>query len=231
MASHYDETDFVDREFPVSDPRVVTAETPAAPEPVERSGNPALTTQQDLENRVCSTQQRLAELKRQQQQLEEQRIALEEARYRRKEFHDGKTEMQRQLPRGIEMLEEASVNLQRESTQMKKTLEEFRQALEKIGSFSEETWTAENVEIELSRALTAIENGRMEWNAARLKWPFLDGQEVPELGGGEVTRSEPGLGSLQDLSFLQLCKLGFTLTWPVAVSTLAVSLVVWISSS
>ncbi len=40
------------------------------------------------------------------------------------------------------------------------------------------TWTKENFQIELTRALTTLENARMEWNSARLKLP-LAGESRP----------------------------------------------------
>ena len=56
---------------------------------------------------------------------------------------------------------------------MSKTLAELRDALAKIQGINEESWSKENLNVELTRALTVIENSRLEWNAARLKFPVL----------------------------------------------------------
>ena len=48
----------------------------------------------------------------------------------------------------------------------------------KVEAIHEETWTAENSDVELTRALTAVENARMEWNSARLKFPLLSGKAM-----------------------------------------------------
>lgn len=228
MASQFDDTDFVDPDFQQS------KEAPAGSrgEPVGQSpqrSNP-MPTREDLEAKVGDTQMRLAELRRQQEELERQRVALEEVRRRRKEFHDGKTEMQKHLTRGTSLLEEAASSAQRDAAQMNKTLVNFRQALEKVSSFSEESWTAENMEAELTRALAAIENARMEWNAARLKWSFLNGKKSPAQPKSPAAGSpESTLASLANLPFGQLCRLGFALTWPLtAVVGLTVLLALWI---
>lgn len=215
MASQFDDTDFVDRDFQQSKEAPAGSRgEPAKQSPQQSNPPPA---REDLEAKVGDTQMRLAELRRQQEELERQRVALEEVRRRRKEFHDGKTEMQKHLTRGTSLLEEAASVAQRDAAQMNKTLIDFRQALEKVQSFSEESWTAENMEVELTRALAAIENARMEWNAARLKWSFLNGKKSSAQPKTATTAGSPEsiLASLANLPFVQLCRLGFALTWPL----------------
>ena len=117
------------------------------------------------------------------------------------------------------ILEEAEFAARRDAEQMTKTIADFREALAKVQSIHEETWTQDNWNVELTRALTTIENARMEWNSARLKWPRLDGEsssaENPEKN--KVTGDNP---LLEARSFGQLCKLGLALTWPLAAVAL-----------
>ena len=54
---------------------------------------------------------------------------------------------------------------------MVRTVTDFRNALQKIQAIHDEIWTKENFQIELTRALTTIENARMEWNSAQLELP------------------------------------------------------------
>jgi len=223
MASQIDDTEFIDREFQESQHPTVTSEPehetvqPSAPHRNVSSPNPALPTREELEAQVGDTQNRLLQLKRQQEELEQQRVALEETRRRRKEFHDGKAEMLQNLTRGIALLEEAELSLRRDSTQMNKALEGFREGLEKISECSEEAWNSGNVEIELTRALTAIENARMEWNSARLKWSFLDGEGGLDRGSSKPQASSFEWAALAELPFGKLCKIGFALSLPLVV--------------
>jgi len=115
-------------------------------------------------------------LKRAQEELERERAALEETRRRQMEFQTGRQELIQNLTRGLGLLEEAEFNVRRDAEQMAKTLAELRDALEKMERIHEETWTQDNFNVELTRALTTIENARMEWNSARLKFPLLSGQ-------------------------------------------------------
>src|SRR5213592_4511668 len=183
MASEFDETDFVDSDFRRAQ------KSPFAASPAGGAARPP--TREELDSRVSETQQRLTELKRAQEELERERTALEEARRRRTEFQTGREEMLQSLTRGLGFLEEAEFNARRDAEQMARTLGELRQALTKVQSIHEETWTQENYNLELTRALTAIDNARMEWNAARLKWPLLSGTQTPEQEPSPAEKATP----------------------------------------
>jgi hypothetical protein len=206
MAGEYDSTEFIDSDF--------TAHKSAAP------------TRDDTDRRVVEAQQKLVELKRAQEELERERSGLEELRRRQTEFHTGREEIIQNLTRGLGLLEEAEFAARRDADQMVKTVGDFRAALAKVQAIRDETWTKENFQIELTRALTAIENARMEWNSARLKISALAGET--KNAAAPLNKNSPSAAvtaSLADLSFGQLCKIGLALTWPlllVAVGALSV---------
>ncbi len=233
MASQFDESDFVDGDF-VATQKTFTS-TPgfsaasANPPPAPAAPTPAPTlmnrppSREEIESKVNETQARLAELRRAQEVLERERAALEEARRKRIEFHNGREEMLQHLTRGIGILEEAEFSARRNSEQMKVTVSDIRAALEKVQAMNEEGWTEETWQQELTKALTTLENARMEWNSARVKWTILDGAlQSPE---GEKAKGGAA-GMFQGQSFADLCKLGLALTWPVAVVTLVSAIIV-----
>jgi hypothetical protein len=211
MASEFDESDFVDSDFQAA------KKSPFAVASSNALNRPP--TREELDSRVTDTQQRLIELKRAQEELERERSALEEARRRRTEFQTGREEMQQHLTRGVGLLEEAEFNARRDAEQMAKTLGELREALLKVQGIHDETWTQENYNVELTRALAVIDNARMEWNAARLKWSLLSGPQLTD--NQPATADQPAPMSLESLGFLQLCKLGLAMTWPLALVALA----------
>lgn len=178
---------------------------------------------------VAERQQRLAELKRAQEELERQRTALEETRRRQIEFQTGRQEMLQHLTRGVGLLEEAEFSSRRDAEQMAKGLADLREALSRIQAIREEAWTQDTFNLELTRALTALENARMEWNAARLKFPILSG--TAQNGGASGSGGTASPASLLSAhSFGALCRLGLALTWPLAVVALLglVALVVFL---
>jgi hypothetical protein len=210
MAGEYDATEFIDTDFQAHKSPYATP-APAA-DPLRAP------TREDVDRKVVEAQQKLAELKRAQEDLERERSALEELRRRQNDFQTGRQEMVHHLTRGLGLLEEAEFNARRDAEQMLKTIADFRDAVAKIHSVRDELWTKENFSIELTRALTIIENARMEWNAARLKLPALAG-EAREKSETEKTNA-PAASPFTGMGFGGLCKIGFAMTWPLAVVAL-----------
>ena len=178
-------------------------------------------TREEVDGKVSEMQQKLAELKRVQQELERERAGLEETRRRQIEFTTGRQEIMQHLTRGVGLLEEAEFGARRDAEQMAKTVAELREALSKVQSVQEETWSRDNFPVELTRGLTTIENARMEWNAARLKFPMLDGATTSV---EKVTAPNVGPQLLSPRNYREVCKLGLALTWPAVLAALAVVL-------
>jgi len=168
---------------------------------------------------TSEAQQKLAELKRAQDDLERERAALEELRRRQTEFQTGRQEMIHHLTRGLGLLEEAELTARRETEQMALTLSEFRQAVSKVQTINEQLWSQDNFSVELTRALTTLENARMEWNAARLRFPILSAAAP---AGAPAAASEAAPSLLATASLGQLCRIGFALTWPLALVGVAI---------
>jgi hypothetical protein len=209
MASDYDATEFVDTDFQA---HKSPYGTPAPNDPLRAP------TRDEVDRKVVEAQQKLAELKRAQDDLERERAALEELRRRQTEFQTGRQEMIHHLTRGLGLLEEAEFNARRDAEQMVKTVADFRDALDKIQAIHDETWTKDNFSIELTRGLTTIENARMEWNAARLKFSVLEGEAKGTAEAEEAP--SPAVSPFASLSVGELCKIGFAMTWPLALVAL-----------
>ena len=212
MGTEFDATEFVDSDFQAvhkgAYANVTTAVAAANRAP----------SREEVDSKVGETHQKLAELKRIQEELERERAGLEETRRRQMEFQTGRQETIQNLTRGIGLLGEAEFAARRDAEQMAKSLADLRDALCKVEATNEAAWTKENFPVELTRALTAIENARMEWNAARLKYEILSGVlpgEAAKKAEAEAVRPWPA-----DRSFGELCKMGLALTWPLAVVAL-----------
>ena len=208
--AEYDATEFIDTDF----------QPHKTPSPFAPAADPLRApTRDEVDRKVVEAQQKLAELKRAQEDLERERASLEELRRRQLEFQNGRQEMVQNLTRGLGLLEEAEFSARRDSEQMIKTLADFRGALEKIQNVRDETWTKENFQMELTRALTIVENARMEWNSARLKLPVLAGESAQKKSESESAPA-PVVSPFANLSFGQLCKIGLAMTWPLLIVAL-----------
>jgi len=208
MSSEYDATEFVDADFESGQKGPATAPAGAGRAP----------TREEVDSKVGEAQQKLAELKRAQEQLERERASLEETRRRQIEYQTGRQEMVQHLTRGVGLLEESEHAARRDAEQMAKSLVDMKEALVKVQALNEEAWTKDNFTVELTRGLTTIENARLEWNAARLKFPVLSPKPA------NAPENEKPAPALADRSFGELCKLGIALTWPLVLVALLIFL-------
>ena len=216
MASQFDDSDFVDSDFVAGQKSFSMSAVAAAPASQMSAAPSAMPmnrppSREEIESKVNETQARLAELRRAQEELERERAALEEARRKRIEFSNGRAEMLEHLTRGVGLLEEAEFAARRDAEQMTLSLADLKAALAKVQSLNEEAWTEETWQQELTRALTTLENARMEWNSARLKWTVLDAALKP----AEEEAKPPS--PLDGKSFSDLCRLGLALNWPIVL--------------
>ena len=211
MASENDATEFVDTDFQSRSSPQNTANALAGA--LRRAP-----TREEVDSRVAEAQQKLAELKRAQEDLERERSALEEVRRRQMEFQNGRKEVIHQITRGLGLLQEAEFNSRRDAEQMARAIVDLGESLKKVEAVHEEAWTKDNFNIELTRALTAIENARMEWNGARLKFPLLSG--VPKDVAAESPTSALSTSPFAGKDLAELCRLGLALTWPLALVAL-----------
>ncbi len=212
MSAEYDATEFVDTDFQEHKTLGGTGSAPGS------AGGAAqrAPTREEVGLQVTEAQKKLAELRRAQEELERERASLEETRRRQIEFHNGRQEMIAHLTRGLGLLEQAEFAARRDAEQMAKTLADFRAALTQVQAIHEDSWTQDNFNVELTRALTTIENARMEWNSARLKFPVLSG-DVPA-AAAKADDAPPAAESVfAGRSFFELCKLGLAFTWPVVL--------------
>jgi hypothetical protein len=219
MSSPLDESDFVDSDFQAAQKAQGYSTGGVAPTGFSRPPS-----REELDAQVNSKQREIAEIKRALEQKERERATVEESRRRQVEFHTGREEMVHHLTRGLALMQESEFSLRRDAEQMAKTIAGLNDALAKVQSIQDETWTDDNWSIELTRALTTLENARMEWNSARLKWPVLDMALTPE-GGAAPANSKPGQPALSTQDFRQLSRVGLAYTWPLVLLLVAIFLV------
>jgi len=211
MAGDFDDSDFVDHDFEATAGSSAPVSSPAARAP----------SREELVEQVRAKQSRLSELKHEQEELERQRTHLEDAKRRQSEFENGRDEMTAFLGRGIGLLEEKQFAAKKDADQMLSTLETLRESLTKVEGINESSWSQDDWNAELSRAMASIENARMEWNTARIKWSFLNDAHdtVKEENAGP---NRPFRPLTEPQTFPQLCRVGFALTWPVLLAGLLV---------
>ncbi len=141
---------------------------------------PALTVveapshKEEVDTKLDQAREQLLNLRRQQEELERQKSDLEELHRKQDEYCRGKAEMIENLTRGLVVLEREQIQAQRLAELCGKTTDAFRDYLEQLQNLNDEDWSSANVRTELSRALSTIENSRLEYNRARTKLDCLN---------------------------------------------------------
>jgi len=214
--AEFDASEFIDDDFQTA--------RKGSTNPAHASDSERAPSREEVDAKVNDMQHKLAELKRAQQDLERERASLEELRRRQMEFTTSREEMVQHLTRGVAVLEETEFAARRDAEQMAKTLLGLREALVKVETVQEETWTKDNLNTELTRALTTVENARMEWNSARLKFTVLSGEAMQQPADAPPAQAPPQ-GLVRPESYAEMCKLGLALTWPIALVGLLILVV------
>jgi hypothetical protein len=183
---------------------------------------------EDLGEEVQKTNTELEKLKRQLEDIEKQKLRLEELKKRQDELEAGRTEMTDKLTRSL-------VTVQREAEEAQKRLEQlnsihnsFTQHLRYIEAINPKSWGAVDLPKELSKALSAVEDARVEYIKAQAKIAVEGSPEVP------VTTGLPGsfdqdYGFAEERGFSYWLKSGFAFTLPLQIVGLA-ALIIWVWS-
>ena len=129
---------------------------------------------EEVDSKLEQAREYLLTLRRQQEDLERQKNELEELRRKQEEYSRGRSEMIDQLTRSLVTLERQQIESQRLTELCEKTIDSFRDYLDRIQDVSDEDWDSSNVREELGKALGVIENARIEYNHARAKLDCLN---------------------------------------------------------
>ena len=165
----------------------------------------------------------MIKLRQREADIQKQITNLEETERRQAEYHASKEEMEKALTRGITILNEETIQAKRNAKQLEDTLQTFSEMLDKIKHLNHETWTEKEYSSELTKALSLLENARMEWNSARIKISSLDGTKntTTSQNSNELPIST-FFEKINNLSFSQVFKLGIILQWPILLGVLLI---------
>ena len=167
-----------------------------------------LSTEQ-LDMQVQKAHEQLLSLKRQQDLIEKQKRELEEMSVRQDQLHRGRSEM-------IEKFTRASVVLERETCEAQKRVEllrdiydSFSQHLHVLESINPKAWEGADINRELSKALSAVDDARAEYTKSipKIQTDMITEQAVADVGGYESAEH----------NFIYWLKSGFAFTLPLFI--------------
>jgi cell division protein FtsB len=168
-----------------------------------------------LDSQVQKAQEQLLHLKRQQEQIEKQKRELEELSRRQEELERGRAEMTDKLTRSLVVLEREAYDAQKKMEQLRATRESFGQHLGLLEAIDPRTWNPADLNKELSRALSTVDDARTEYSQQRSRLQATaDGHE-------QVSLPEPNSGfennGAMAHSFAQWLQIGLAFTLPLII--------------
>jgi uncharacterized membrane protein YccC len=181
-----------------------------------------------LDSQVQKAQEQLLQLKRQQEQIEKQKRELEELSRRQEELDRGRAEMTDKLTRSLVVLEREAYNTQKRLEQIRATRESFSQHLELVEAIDPKSWNQADLQKELSRALSTVDEARTEYAEQRSRLQAtsesVGDASLPDVAS-DVYHGEDGR------SFFHWFQIGIALTLPLIIfGVIALALFFWMAS-
>ena len=183
---------------------------------------------ENLDSHVQKAQEQLLQLKRQQEQIEKQKRELEELSRRQAELENGRTEMADKLTRALVVLEREAYSAQNRLEQIRATRESFTQHLELIEAIDPRSWNPSDLNKELSRALSTVDDARTEYSEQRSRL------QAAGATGGDAALPDVAPDVYENntgRSFLQWLEIGVALTLPLIIfGAVALAIFFWMAS-
>jgi hypothetical protein len=177
---------------------------------------------EDVQQELDEQLELLKNLKRQQEEIEQRKNELMELARRRAELTTGQKRMREHFTRGITLLERAEYVSERQIEEIRTAKKTFQDHLASVEAINPKAWEPDDVDEELTRALSKIDNAQAVYSQSRAKISALSGQEVepasPEDGG-----DAEGWDSAAAVPFAELVWRGFALTLPLILVLAAIA--------
>ncbi len=177
-----------------------------------------------LDSQVQKAQEQIYALKRQQELIERQKRELEELGRRQEQLHLGKTEVMEKLTRAIVIIERQAYDAQKRVETLHAIDESFHQHLDLLDSINPKNWEGLDLNKELTKSLSAVDDARAEYNRSIPKISQaadVDGDVVAESVGYHL---DYGVEGPKD--FVYWLKAGFAFTLPLVAIGLILILVI-----
>ena len=167
-----------------------------------------------LDSQVQKAQEQLISLKRQQDVIERQKRELEELSRRQEQLQVGKTEMAEKLTRAIVVLEREAYDAQKRVELLQSIHESFTAHTALLESINPKTWEGLDINKELNKALSAVDDARAEYT-----------KSIPKISpGSDTEHTDPVAASagfqmdyatVEPKDFTYWLKAGFAFTLPL----------------
>ena len=167
-----------------------------------------------LDSQVQRAQEQLLLLKRQQELIERQKRELEELSRRQEQLQAGRGEMIERFTRALVVIERETYDAQKRVEQLHGIHDSFQQHLDVLEGINPKAWEGLDINKELSRALSAVDDARAEYSRSlpKISPESDDGADPAAATAGlQLDYGEPAK------DFMYWLKAGFAFTLPLVL--------------
>jgi len=167
-----------------------------------------------LDNQVQKAQEQLLSLKRQQEVVERQKRELEELSRRQEQLQAGKGEMVEKFTRAVVVLERETYDAKKRVELLNSIHESFSSHLDVLEAINPKSWEGLDINKELTKALSAVDDARAEYSASLPKI-----SSTKERDGADPVAASVGYQlestAAEQKDFTYWLKAGFAFTLPL----------------
>ena len=171
-------------------------------------------TGEHLDNQVQKAQEQLLALKRQQELIERQKRELEELSRRQEQLQAGRGDMVEKFTRAVVVLERETYDAKKRVELLNSIHDSFSGHLEVLESINPKGWEGLDINKELNRALSAVDDARAEYSASLPKI-----SSTKESDGSDPVAASIGYQTeyavTEQKDFMYWLKAGFAFTLPI----------------
>jgi len=167
-----------------------------------------------LDDQVQKAQEQLISLRRQQETIERQKRELEELSRRQEQLQGGRAEMVEKFTRALVVVERETYDAQKRVELLHSIHEGFGQHLEVLESINPKAWEGLDINRELTRSLSAVDDARAEYSRSLPKiTPATDSESGDPMAASAGYQLDYAPAEQKD--FFYWLKAGFAFTLPI----------------
>lgn len=216
----------------------------ASPDPAEDGGaaggdfnlTSMMQRKEEMAGDTAKTTEELERLRNRQNDLEQQKKDLETMRERISKYEAGKQEMLEKIAQSIISLEKQEVKATTFASLLETTRERFKALQDELQMLDESSWEESDFREELSKALTTVDNARMEFNKSIASIESASNEQKDpsaETDYEHVVFDQPGANLVEEKTFGDWLKIGLAASLPLVIvlSVIAILILIYFAKS
>jgi vacuolar-type H+-ATPase subunit I/STV1 len=166
---------------------------------------------EDLESKMRDSQARLLQLQSERDEIERQAREWEELNSKKKVFLSGQVEVTEKLGNAVTLIDRELLAMRKELHELEQCRQAFDNSLRKISKYDPESWSRENLKLNLEKAISVIDHAAEEYEQAAYHFASMRSGEI----FGHVKKGRKGGIHPDGGDFLADMKSGLAFNLPI----------------